>query len=462
MSNYVARRLGVATPRYPVKNFGTYSSISSSVPDGCSVTLVSTLQRHGARNPTSRELNLIVQTLNKIKSIASHRPPVDPSFAFISSYDIRFGAESLVPFGRKQTYLIGQLIATTYPNLARSGVFIRSITRDRVAESSRWFKQGFNAQPFAVKKTTLVDPDQLLAIGPGLNNTLSVTTCHEAKLTRPELQWLSVYGPPIAERLNIALGLNPEDSGQNLSPARLNSLDVMVLMTLCGYEAARDNGEKGPWCDVFSKEEWEANEYFHDLKKYYRYGPGSLVSRTQGSGWVNELVARLTSTPVRYAGAINFTLDSNPETFPLPPKSPKIFADFTSDNDIYRIFSALGILREDNHLNPNGPPPKDRFFNIAKMAPFAGTFVVEKLTCSAHPHSIPKRGQVPLNASVGNRDYVRMILNDAVVPLSWKECGDLGLEMGLCEMDAFLETQKFSLSGGEWDRWCAESGQDAG
>ena len=53
---------------------------------------------------------------------------------------------------------------------------------------------------------------------------------------------------------------------------------------------------------------------------YHRYGSafGSPVARVQGIGYIQELVARLTHTPIKiHNSSTNSTLDDNPITFPL-------------------------------------------------------------------------------------------------------------------------------------------------
>ena len=56
------------------------------------------------------------------------------------------------------------------------------------------------------------------------------------------------------------------------------------------------------------------------LMGYCRYGSafGSPVARVQGIGYIQELVSRLTHTPIEtHNSSTNATLDNNPITFPL-------------------------------------------------------------------------------------------------------------------------------------------------
>ena len=55
-----------------------------------------------------------------------------------------------------------------------------------------------------------------------------------------------------------------------------------------------------------------------DLFFWYGSAFGSPVARVQGIGYVQELVARLTHTPISvHNSSTNATLDDNPATFPL-------------------------------------------------------------------------------------------------------------------------------------------------
>ena len=55
-----------------------------------------------------------------------------------------------------------------------------------------------------------------------------------------------------------------------------------------------------------------------DLYFWYDSAFGSPVARVQGIGYVQELIARLTHTPIAvHNSPTNATLDDNPATFPL-------------------------------------------------------------------------------------------------------------------------------------------------
>ncbi|KAG9075413.1 hypothetical protein FS749_012924, partial [Ceratobasidium sp. UAMH 11750] len=352
-----------------------------------------------------------------------------PSLKFVPGFNYSFIADQLVSFGRNQSYISGQIIAKKYPTLGTSK-FIRTAEKDRIVESSRWWRQGFEGGAFDVSVSNLPQPDLILDTA---NNTLDINTCAAAEELDPEpgdiasLKWISTFAPPITRRLNkLLLGAN------------LNDKDTVSLMSLCGFDTAAKNGTASPWCGVFTKSEFRSYEYSVDLEKYYSKSYGSAYARSEGVGWVNELLARLTNSPVHDNTTTNSTLDTNTVTFPIGRSAPRIFADFSSDNNIAMILSATGILRDKNDLPVTGPIPQRRQFYVSKIVPFAGSTVVEKITCPA------------TGAALNAGHYVRVLVNDAVVPLNFPACGGLGAISGICPLRGFVESQAFARAGGNW------------
>jgi hypothetical protein len=190
-------------------------------------------------------------------------------------------------------------------------------------------------------------------------------------------------------------------------------------------------------------------------QKYYSWSYGSKYAPSEGAGWVNELLARLTNTPVQDSTTTNSTLDRDPATFPIGPSAPFIvritllalevhvltistrqFADFSSDNNIMKILAAMGVLRDPMDPPPSGPIPPTQQTVVSKAVPFASCTVVEKIACSINTREI----------RAGN--YVRVVVNDAILPLP--SCGSLGHTSGLCSLGAFVQSQAFSRAGGSF------------
>jgi len=166
------------------------------------------------------------------------------------------------------------------------------------------------------------------------------------------------------------------------------------------------------------------------LNKYYGYSFGNPLGPTQGVGFANELIARLTSKPVHDVASINSTLDANPATFPL---NRALYADFSHDNDMTAIFSALGLYNGTAAL-PNTTvieAEQAGGYSAAWTVPFAARAYWEKLQCHGHWE-----------------EFVRVIVNDRVQPLT--QCG--GDRYGRCTLSAYVDSLGFAKSGGLWDQ----------
>ena len=144
----------------------------------------------------------------------------------------------------------------------------------------------------------------------------------------------------------------------------------------------------------------------------------------QGVGYINELLARLTGTPVRDNTQTNRTLTASPVTFPL---NRTMYADFSHDNQMIAIYAALGLFPQAAPPDPSSPSPR-RDWLASRMVPFSAQMVTEKLVC-------------------GSGEYVRIFVNDARQPL--KFCG--ATEDGLCELGAFVESQAYARNDGSGD-----------
>lgn len=150
-----------------------------------------------------------------------------------------------------------------------------------------------------------------------------------------------------------------------------------------------------------------------------------MLGPVQGVGYVNELLARLTGTPVRDNTQTNRSLDSSPITFPL---NHTIYADFSHDNELIAIYAAIGLFKQSEPLDPMKPNP-ERTWVASHLVPFSGRMVTERLSCA-------DRG----------RKYVRILVNDALQPLEFCGSGD-----GLCLLDVFVKSQGYARSDGAGD-----------
>ena len=241
--------------------------------------------------------------------------------------------------------------------------------------------------------------------------------------------------------------------------ADLTDEDTYALLSLCAFDTVahyldgkyKGNHNHSPFCGLFTREEFQQFEYVGDLDKFYKTGYvdililpltdqtihhryGNPLGPVQGVGYVNELLSRLTSTPVQDSTQVNHTLDSSPITFPL---NRTVYADFTHDNEMIPIYATIGLFKQPAPLNPEAPDEK-RTWRASQLVPFAARMVVEKLKCKT------KR-----RFGHGEEEFVRIFVNDVLQPLEF--CSDHSRGIGLCTLSTFVESQSYARNNGEGD-----------
>lgn len=181
----------------------------------------------------------------------------------------------------------------------------------------------------------------------------------------------------------------------------------------------------------------------------YRYG--QPLGPVQGVGYINELLARLTGLPVRDNTQTNHTLTSSPITFPL---DRNIYADFSHDNLMIAVYSAMGLFKQaSGHLDPS-KPDSERTWVTSQLTPFSGRMVVERMTCRGLPKRLEddatgvESSENETSSRFLRKDtFVRVLVNDAVQPLEF--CG--GDENGLCTLAGFVKSQAYARNDGNGD-----------
>lgn len=233
--------------------------------------------------------------------------------------------------------------------------------------------------------------------------------------------FLSTFLPSITARLNMDLG----------PTANLTAMDTINLMDLCPFTTvASPIGSISPFCNLFREDEWHHYDYYQTLGKYYGYGPGNPLGPTQGVGFVNELIARMTGQKVDDHTTVNHTLDDSNDTFPL---GESLYVDVSHDNDMTSILSALWLYNSTAPLSNTSTerPEETQRYSAAWTVPFAARAYVEKSQCGD-----------------GKEEFVRIIVNGRVLPL--EACG--GDALGRCTLTKFVQSLNFAVEGGKWDQ----------
>jgi hypothetical protein len=420
--------------------FSVLSEIDAAIPEDCELTFAQVLSRHGARAPTLGRAAYYASLTERIKQ---DTVSYGPGFEFLKTYTYSLGADQLTQMGQQQMINSGLKFYHRYRSLASDSVpFVRAGGQARVVHSAEKFTQGFHSALQADRKgsgrTLPPFPYDMVVIPETAttNNTLHHSLCpafengpYSSIGTSAQATYLATFAPSITSRLNTAL------PGANLTDA-----DTIALMDLCPFETVAVSPFAGhttlsPFCHLFTPSEWQSYDYFQSLGKWYGFGPGNPLGPTQGVGFVNELLARLTGRPVRDGTSTNRTLDADEKTFPL---NRTMYADFSHDNDMMGVLGALGVYDgvEGGMDNTTRTGPEGNGgYSAAWAVPFGARVYVEKMRCGGQRE--------------GEEERVRVLVNDRVMAL--RGCG--ADEMGMCELGKFVESMAFARGDGRWD-WC--------
>ncbi|TFK67148.1 phosphoglycerate mutase-like protein [Pluteus cervinus] len=420
---------GNLSPWYSVgkKTFGLDSD--PGTPQQCSVTGLHFLHRHGARYPTAwASYGGPANFSGRLNNVAQHWTG-SADLEFMNNWTYKLGEELLTPFGRQQMYDLGVSMRIKYGFLLKDFTdtktlpVFRTESQDRMLHSALNFAIGFFGYPFEGQYQQLITIE-----ADGFNNTLApYSTCKNASnKKKSERAWYFVRRWA-AKYLDAARArLQPQLQGFTLTVE-----DVYTMQQMCAYETVALGYSK--FCPLFTLEEWEGFDYALDLAFWYNNAFGSPVARVQGIGYVQEMLARLTHTPLKdHTTSTNKTIHDNPVTFPL---NQSLYVDATHEVVVLNIITALNLTRfsEDGPL-PDDHIPRHRKFRVSELAPFGTNVQFQLLTCT--DRSGPQ---------------IRVVINDGVAPLTGiRGCPED--KDGLCPVDTFVKAQQEIVAKTDW-RW---------
>ncbi|KAI6045790.1 histidine phosphatase superfamily [Pisolithus marmoratus] len=349
---------------------------------------------------------------------------------FLNDWTYKLGQEGLTPFGRAQLFDLGVSMRMRYgfllKNFTAANILpvFRTESQNRMLASAQNFALGFFGYPLDNQYQQVVTIE-----ASGFNNTLApYRSCgNNADITKayrgisPSNKWIAIYLEKAVRRLQ-----------KHISGIKLNAADVFAMQEMCAYETVALGFSK--FCELFTEKEWEGFDYAHDINFWYGVSFGSPLSKALGIGYVQELVSRLTQTPIEiHNSSTNATLH-NAVTFPF---GHSLYVDATHEVVVMNVLTALGL----KSLAETGPLPTDHIpeglsFKTSQVAPFATNVQFQILSCSSE---------------VGPQ--IRVIVNDGVVPLNVLEgCPDN--RHGMCPVDAFAEAQKEHIRTTDWNLVC--------
>ncbi|KAK3687294.1 histidine phosphatase superfamily [Podospora appendiculata] len=409
--------------------FSVPSELDASVPAGCHLTFAQILSRHGARDPTASKTASYNASIVKIHNTVT---AYGAGYEFIKDYQYTLGADQLTALGQEQMVNSGIKFYNRYKALASKSLpFVRASGQDRVVQSAQNFTQGLNQALLADRKCRAPANTTMLVIpeAAGVNNTMNHNLCtafesgkYSTVGSTAQAAFAAVFTTPIAARL-----------ATNLPGMTFSASAVVSFMDLCPFNTvASPTGALSPFCGLFTPAEWADYDYYQTLGKWYGYGPGNPLGPTQGVGYVNELIARLTRTPVNDSTSTNSTLDGSAATFPL---ERALYADFSHDNDMTGVLGALGVYAATKPLSTAArqSPAETGGYAASWTVPFGARIYVEKMVCGGGGSA---------------EEMVRVLVNDRVVPL----VGCNADALGRCALGKFVDSLAFARAGGLWSQ----------
>ena len=168
----ISRYWGNLSPWYSLSSadYGLPNA-SPLAPEGCTITQVHLLYRHGARYPTSGAAP--AQFASKLVNATEKGFEVTDDLTFLSNWTYKLGAELLTPFGRSQNFLLGvqyrQLYGELLNNFTKAGAIpvFRTESQDRMVKTAENFAAGFFGVPEYLDQVNI----EILVETPGVNNS---------------------------------------------------------------------------------------------------------------------------------------------------------------------------------------------------------------------------------------------------------------------------------------------------
>ncbi|GKZ20783.1 acid phosphatase pho5 [Aspergillus brasiliensis] len=383
--------------RGPYVNRISYG-ISRDPPPQCSVDQVIMIKRHGERYPTSGEGTSIEQALRKVNdSIAGNYSGGDLAFLGNWTYFVPsdcYEAETWTgPYaGLTDAYNHGRAYRQRYGNLYNDSSILPLFTSDfqRVISTAQKFGQGFLGNQSYATRAAL----NIISESSDQGADSLTPTCHRQD---DNAQRICGDMPYYLPQFDVAADrLNAQYQGLNL-----NWTDVYSLILMTAYEL--NTRASSPWIDVFTTEEWISFAHLWNVNFYYCSGPGSNYTSALGALYLNASLTLLQQGP---------------------SSSGPLFFNFAHDSNISPIITALGVATPSQPLNQTRIPFPPSPWSVQTIVPMGGRLTIERMNCTD-------------SALAPAGIFVRLVLNEAVVPLESCQSGP-GFSCPLQEYSDFV------------------------
>lgn len=368
--NYV-RFLGGAGPYVQHPGYG----LSTDVPEQCTLEQVHLMSRHGERYPSTN----VGQKLEAIyKKVKNYNQTFKGDLAFFNDYTFFVPDQALYEkettsmnsegtfAGTNNAMRHGASFRAKYQSLFNSStetlnVFTSNSGRCHV--TAKYFARGFMGDEYTEK-----DPKYYILAEDASLGANSLT---------PRIGCIN-YNENANDKIAAQYNTSFLDSARTRilkenKDFNLTSADVNNLFAWCAYET--NVRGKSPVCDLFTNEEFVKYSYSQDISNYYSHAGGHNLTTVIAAPYLNATTAFLNEKDPKY----------------------KVLLAFTHDTDVEIYFAGLGINAPKEPI-PTSYTPFPSPYSHVQVVPQGARLVTEKLRC-------------------GGESYVRIISNDAVIPI---------------------------------------------
>ncbi|KAI1944376.1 hypothetical protein LOZ12_004235 [Ophidiomyces ophidiicola] len=287
--------------------------------------------------------------------------------------------------GTLQAFTTGMRLRTRYSHLLSLKKRIRFWASDckRVIDSARYFASGMfgwnwetgNLADLEIIPETADRAADTLTPGDTCINYLDDPEHGHDKGINMLARFQEAYIPPISIRI---MKDNPN--------IKFTNSEVYSMHEMCGFETMTRGSS--PWCDVFTREDWDHFEYARDLLHYYRAGPGNPYAAAMGWLWLNKTAELLLQS-------------SN---------TGNMFLSFVHDGDIAPMLAALEIFNDAEPL-PTTHIAWNRKWKTSQVMPMGGRVIFERLRCRV------EESKRTASSDDSTSSFLRININDGIVPL---------------------------------------------
>lgn len=393
----------------PYFSFPGNYGIPTTAPEGCQLSQVQVIARHGERYPTTSKAQKLFNTWYKF---SNYTREFNGSLSFLND-DYTFFIQDLSNIEQETTFKNSLDVLNPYTGEMDS----KKHAREFLDEYSELLENTTSLPIFTTSSRRVHDTAQYFidALGEQYNVTLE-TVSEELSAGANTISagnscpgWDGSANSNITDSFSseylkdISSRLNKENTGLNLTVS-----DAYILFNWCAFEI----NIKGYsyMCDIFTQEELINYAYYDDLTSYYQDGPGYDMIYDVGSNLFNASVKLLKQSD---------ELDL------------KAWISFTHDTDIVNLMTTIGLFDNGKKLDPSYVPFRDLVYHKSWQTPQGARLYTQKYQCS-------------------NESYVRYVLNDVVIPLETCSSGP-GFS---CPVDDFYDYAADRMKGRDFFKAC--------